>query len=104
VILKEQVTVTSLDIDLSGASDVRISGTATNVNIESSGASDVKGFDLITDTCTAKASGASDIHLTVNKELNAHASGASDITYKGTGVIKEVHSNGASTVSKRGGS
>lgn len=99
---KGEVSVTSLDMDLSGASDVTISGTATNLNIESSGASDVKGYDLKTDICTAKASGASDISVTVNKELNAHASGASSISYQGTGIIKDVHSNGASSVGKKG--
>ena len=95
------VKVASLELNLSGASDVRIEGTAGTVNIESSGASDVKGFELITDVCTAKASGASDINITVNKELSAHASGASDISYKGTGMIKEIHSSGASSVARK---
>lgn len=96
------VHVQALKLDLSGASDVKISGTANTVDIESSGASDVKGYELVTDVCNAKASGASDINITVNKELNAHASGASDIFYKGGAVIKEMHSSGASTISKRG--
>lgn len=91
-----------LKMNLSGASDVTIKGTATNVDIESSGASDVKGYDLLADYCTAKASGASDIHITVNKELTAHASGASDIKFKGSGVIKEQHASGASSVERKG--
>jgi hypothetical protein len=96
------VSVTSLTMNLSGASDVKIAGKATNLTIESSGASDVKGYDLVTDICTAKASGASDIHVTVNKELSAHAGGASSIHYKGDAVIKESQSNGASSIGKRG--
>jgi hypothetical protein len=99
---KGAVNVTNLTMELSGASDARISGTATNVTIQSSGASDLKGYDLVTENCTAKASGASDINITVNKELNVHASGASDVYYKGTGVIRDIHSSGASTVAKRG--
>ncbi len=91
-----------LKINLSGASDVTIKGTAQKVDIESSGASDVKGYDLTAEYCTAKASGASDIHITVNKELTAHASGASDINYKGNAVIKEQHTGGASSVGKKG--
>ncbi len=98
---KGAINVSDLKMDLSGASDVIIKGIATTVNISSTGASDVKGYDLITDFCTAKASGASDINITVNKELNASASGASDIYYKGSGVIKEIHTGGASTVSKK---
>lgn len=99
---KGAVNVTNLTMELSGASDARISGTATNVTIQSSGASDLKGYDLVTENCTARASGASDINITVNKELNVHASGASDVYYKGAGVIKDIHSSGASTVAKKG--
>ena len=98
---KGMVKVNTLKLDLSGASDVKISGTANTVDIESSGASDVKGYDLVTDFCNAKASGASDINITVNKELNANASGASDIFYKGSGLIKDMHTSGASTVERK---
>lgn len=95
---KGNVTVKSLKMDLSGASDVTISGTAGTVQIESSGASDVKGYGLSSEVCTARASGASDINITVSKELTASASGASDISYRGTGLLKEMHSSGASSI------
>jgi hypothetical protein len=95
-----KVKVNTLDINLSGASDAKISGTAKTVNIKSSGASDVKAYELVTDMCNANVSGASDVHITINSELTASASGASDITYKGTAVIKEKHSSGASSISK----
>ena len=98
---KGAVDVTNLSLDLSGASDAKISGTAASVKIESSGASDVKGYDLITENCTVRASGASDVNITVNKEMNVTASGASDVFYKGNCVIKEMHSGGASTVAKK---
>jgi len=88
---KGGVKVNTLGLELSGASDVRINGSASMVSIQTSGASDVKGYDLVTDVCTAKASGASDINITVNKELNAHASGASDIFFRGEAVIKDMH-------------
>ncbi|MBK7434694.1 MAG: DUF2807 domain-containing protein [Chitinophagaceae bacterium] len=96
------VKTDSLLMNLSGASDVSIEGTSNTVRIESSGASDVKGYGLVTDYCTASASGASDITITVNKELNAHASGASDIYFKGTGLIREIHNSGASNVARKG--
>lgn len=98
---KGSVMISALKLDLSGASDVTISGTASIVNIESSGASDVKAYGLATDVCNAKASGASDINITVNKELSAHASGASDIFYKGSAVIKDTESSGASNIKRR---
>lgn len=98
---KGMVKVNSLKLDLRGASDVKISGTANTVNIESAGASDVKGYELVTEICNVKASGASDINITVNKELNANASGASDIYYKGSALIKEQHSSGASSILRK---
>jgi hypothetical protein len=98
---KGAVKLNSLKLNLSGASDVKISGTANTVDIASSGASDVDGYDLVTDICNAKASGASDINITVNKELNASASGASEIHFKGSGLIKDMHSSGASSIGRK---
>jgi hypothetical protein len=66
-----------------------------------SGSSDLKAFDLSADYCDISASGASDVNITVNKELKVSASGASDVYYKGNGVIKEISSSGASDVKKR---
>lgn len=95
------VQVISLTIDLSGASDMTVNGSATTIQIEVSGASEFKGYDLTSDNCSAKASGASDIRVTVNKELSAHASGASGVYYKGNGVVRDIKTNGASSVSKK---
>jgi len=95
------VDVNSLNIDQSGASDATITGKANSVYAEASGASDLKAFDLQTQNCKARASGASDIKISVSNELNAHASGASGISYKGQPTIKEMHSSGASSVNKR---
>ncbi|MEO8406109.1 MAG: DUF2807 domain-containing protein, partial [Chitinophagaceae bacterium] len=98
--LKAKLQVDKLTVDISGASDLSINGSATDLKIEASGASKFKGFDLATDYCVARASGASDIDITVNKELSVHASGASDIDYKGAGVIRDLHTSGASSVSR----
>lgn len=99
--LKEgKLDVRKLTVDLSGASDMKITGIATQTNIEASGASSFKGYNLVTDICDIKASGASDIKITVNKELSAHATGASDIHYKGEGLIRDIRSSGSSSVSR----
>ncbi|HSU27381.1 MAG TPA: head GIN domain-containing protein [Chitinophagaceae bacterium] len=92
----------NFSIDLEGASDMNVTGgSADNVTIRASGASTFKGFDLVTNICDAKASGASDISITVNKELSAHASGASDVQYKGDAVMKDMKTSGAGSVSKK---
>lgn len=98
---KGAVDVDKLKLELSGASDVKLQGTAREARIQSSGASDIRAYDLLIDKCTAHASGASDIQITVNKELAAQASGASDINWKGDGVITEINTSGASSIKKR---
>jgi Putative auto-transporter adhesin, head GIN domain len=98
--LRGKVDVERLTVNLSGASDMLISGRASQLSVDASGASDFKGFDLVAEICDATASGASDIRVTVNKELSARASGASDVKYKGNGVIRDLKSSGASSVSK----
>ncbi|TMI74395.1 MAG: DUF2807 domain-containing protein [Bacteroidetes bacterium] len=92
--------IKKLTMDLSGASDAKLSGLATEMKIDASGASSFKGFDFTVDYCNAEASGASDIKITVNKELSANASGASDVNYKGGGVIRDIKTSGASSVSR----
>jgi hypothetical protein len=100
--LSGKIEVTKkLSIELSGASDAKLSGTATELKIDASGASSFKGFDFSADYCNAKASGASDIKITVNKELSADVSGASDVDYKGAGVTRDIKTSGASSVSRQ---
>jgi len=99
--LKGKVEAAKLMVDQSGASDMTLTGTVGQLNIEASGASDFKGFDLAVDYCNAKASGASDIKITVNKELSAEASGASDVKYKGSGLMRDIKTSGASSISRR---
>ena len=100
---KGAVHLNQLFLDQSGASDVVITGSvAGRTTIHASGASDVKGYELSTQNCDVHASGASDIHITVNKELNAHATGASSVHYKGDAIVGELHSSGASSVTRKG--
>ena len=98
--LKGAVEAEFLSAELSGASDMMLTGRVDALKVQASGASDFKGFELQADKCAVRASGASDIKVTVNKELNAEASGASGIQYKGTGVIKDIKSSGASSVKR----
>jgi len=98
--LKGKIDAKKLSVDLSGASDMTMSGNANQLDVEASGPSNLKGYDLVTDVCDVRASGASDIKITVNKELSAHASGASDVRYKGNGVIRDIKSSGSSSISK----
>jgi len=100
--LHGRVDIRDLSIHQSGGSDSDISGNVTNLTVDASGGSDLRGFELVTENCHIQASGGSDAEITVNKELDAHASGGSDIYYKGNGVVKELRSSGSSSVTKKG--
>jgi len=99
--MKGKIDAKKLIVDINGASDATISGNAADLRVEASGASDFKGFDLVTNYCDAKATGASSVNITVNKELSAHASGASSVRFKGEGLIRDIKTSGASNVTRK---
>lgn len=100
--LKGKLVVSGqLDVELSGASDMNISGSASDARINASGASDVKAYDFTTSTCSIDASGASSVRITVEKELSARLNGASSVTYKGGALIRDIKTSGASSISKK---
>lgn len=96
-----KVQVEMLRLVASGASRITVSGEADKTQMESSGASDIKGYDLRSDYCKVNASGASAIHLTVNKEIDASASGGSGIYYKGQGLVRDSNISGGATFKKK---
>jgi hypothetical protein len=100
--LKGEIVVTgSLDVHLTGASDLNVTGSANDVSIEANGASDVKAYDFIAATCKVNASGACSVHITVDKELSARLSGASSVSYKGAALIRDIKTSGASNISRK---
>lgn len=93
-----EVAVGKLKLDASGASNIKIAGKAESTTMDASGACNIKGYDLVTDLCKIEASGASNIRVTVNKELNAEASGGSSVFYKGSGLIRDISASGGASV------
>jgi hypothetical protein len=99
-VLKGELKVGTVKFHLSGASVVTLSGKAETAKIEVSGASVLKAFDLSVNVCNAEVSGASNISIAVVKELDAEASGASTLRYKGEPVVKSSDATGASSIKK----
>ena len=98
---KGEVTANSIDIDGSGASSIELIGKVDDLAIEVSGASDAKLYNLTTKGAILRASGASNIGVTVTEILRANSSGASDINYKGNPTVKESNTSGASSIRRR---
>jgi hypothetical protein len=98
---KGEVSANSIDIDGSGASSIELTGNVDDLAIEVSGASDAKLYNLTAKGAILRASGASNIGVTVTEILRASSSGASDINYKGNPNVKESSTSGASSIRRR---
>ena len=99
--IKADLEVSKLAIDMSGASRASLSGTAQSLNLDCSGAADLNAYNLKVSAASATVSGASDVNINVEKEINVSASGASHVTYKGNPSVTNVKSSGASGISKK---
>ncbi|MCW3081961.1 head GIN domain-containing protein [Segetibacter sp.] len=102
--VKGIINVSRLNLDISGASVARLSGTAKDGLIDASGACKVNSYELSIETCKASSSGASNIKVTVTGELNADASGGSNIYYKGQGIGKVLNASAGASIKNRSGS
>lgn len=99
--VKGIVAVNKLDMDMSGASVAKLSGTVNEGTIDASGACKVNSYDLVFNKCKVSSSGASDIRVTINGELDADATGGSTIYYKGSGVGKALNTSGGASIKSR---
>lgn len=96
--LKGEVDINRLSINLSGASDVNLSGNVKKLEVNSSGASDFKGKNLNALKCSVEASGASNVTINVSEILEPKASGASHIKYFGNPRVQGLSATGASKI------
>lgn len=94
--LIEGLHADKLKIELSGASDCKISGHTDYLKVEASGASHLKALDFFARNVDVDASGASSAQVHVQKSLKVDASGASHVKYKGSPVIIKDLSGAAS--------
>ena len=92
------VRAKSLDVSCSGASDIKLSGQADRQKVNVSGGSEYQAYSLQSRTANIHASGASEAYVSVDGEVTASASGASDIRYKGNARLANSSSSGASSV------
>lgn len=94
--LAEGLRADKLKIELSGASDFKLSGQSDYLKVDASGASHLKALELISRNVDIEASGASSAQVHVQKTLQVDASGASHVKYKGRPIIKKDLSGAAS--------
>lgn len=92
------VETEQLTTQVSGACNVTYAGRATRHVLESAGACLVRAYELETEVTHAELSGASSARLTVNTTLVASTSGASNLSYRGLPLTKELETSGLSSI------
>lgn len=95
------VKADSLELKASGASKIKIDGTAKQLNADASGASTIEAENLSVEDADVDASGASKTTVAATNDLKVNASGASKISYVGEPKSLKQNSSGASSVSKK---
>jgi hypothetical protein len=91
-----QVMAPKVYAEVSGSGTIGLKGQATNFEAHVSGSGDIRCFDLVTDNTRLDISGASDVEVTANKQLNIEASGSSDVRYKGAANVSQSISGSGS--------
>lgn len=97
--IKIDTKVPRINTEVSGASSVMLTGETRDFTVEGSGASGVKCFDLKTENASVDISGACSAEIFASVKLDVHASGASGVKYRGTPAITQDLS-GASNLRK----
>jgi len=91
------VVTRSLSLRSRGSSDIVVSGTTDALKVTSSGSSDVNAFELLAVDAEVRTSGSSDA-LVNAKNLEARASGSSDIRYRGLPEKLNTSDSGSASI------
>lgn len=90
-----------LELESSGASSISLKGTAENVEIDASGASSIKAYSLVSENADIDISGSSGVRITVQNKINAKASGASSVNFKGNPKDVRQSKSGAASINSK---
>jgi putative autotransporter adhesin-like protein len=90
----------SLTISISGAGSASIAGRTDNLSISISGAGSLNAVDLQAKRATVIVSGAGDVTVNANEELDARVSGAASILYVGSPKLQSRISGAGSIKQK----
>jgi len=96
--LAGEIKADKVNLTVSGAGTVKLTGSAKAGTINTSGASNLDLKDFLFGNAEVRLSGASRALLNVQDNLNCDANGASQITYRGNPTIGNKKQSGAAQV------
>lgn len=85
--------------ELSGASNMVLTGETKDFSVGGSGASNARCFELLTENANVDLSGASGADVFASVSIHGEASGASHIRYKGNATVQS-NTSGAGSIKK----
>ncbi|MCK6617462.1 MAG: DUF2807 domain-containing protein [Cyclobacteriaceae bacterium] len=94
------VEAESLTISASSAADVELRGKATRLSVDVSSSGEVDAFDLEAESVSVQASSAGSAKVYVTAELNAQASSAGSVRYKGNPSRSNTNASSGGSVKK----
>lgn len=89
IISDGDLTLTALQISISGTADIILSGRIENQSIVSSGEVNAENFQLLSTNTTIDVSGTADIELSCSTKLDIEVDGSAKISYKGNPSISQ---------------
>ncbi|MBC7867139.1 MAG: DUF2807 domain-containing protein [Gloeobacteraceae cyanobacterium ES-bin-316] len=95
-----ELKVASLQANASSGANISTSGTADKTEISLTSGALFKGFDLVSQYCSAKANSGAVIRIEVQKELKASANSGAVISYEGDPQVNRGSINSGGTVKK----
>lgn len=97
--VKMEVKAPKVDASLSGAGTITLKGETRDFEVDGSGSTDIKCYDLMAENTKVRLSGAGDAEVFASVNLDVRVSGAADVRYKGNATVSQ-HVSGAGSVKK----
>ncbi len=98
--LTGEMNTGDLSAEVSGASQFTLEGTGGDLTLNVSGASRADLSQFVVEDANVEASGASQATVNVEGRLDAEASGASRVRYRGNPTLGRIDESGASSVER----
>lgn len=97
--VKMDLRAPEVRVSVSGAGTVNLSGETRDFSVEGSGSTDIKCFNLLAENTRVEISGAGSADVFASVKLDVEVSGAGDVKYKGDATVSQ-HVSGAGSVKK----
>ena len=90
----------SIESSVSGSGNINLKGETKELKLKLSGAGEAHCYDLKAENTEVRISGAGSADVFASVKLDAHVSGAGNISYKGNPKTVDQHVSGAGSVNK----